>query len=129
MMYLGYSFCGWIVLGPHHDKVARNAVVPTEPKWHRFFLFFFPFSVSNPGQSDGVPLLSHQRRRHVRHLPEAERKELPGVALQQTLPLLLHLPLHLHGAQPLHRPHHRHLRDHQGRPERNEIPLETFGDF
>lgn len=21
MIYLGYCFCGWIVLGPYHDKV------------------------------------------------------------------------------------------------------------
>ena len=53
-----------------------------------------------------MPLLPHQRGRHVRHLPEDERQELHGVALQQALPLLLHLPLHLHGAQPLHRSHH-----------------------
>ena len=24
MIYLGYCFCGWIVLGPYHDKVLVN---------------------------------------------------------------------------------------------------------
>ncbi|KAM9689451.1 mucolipin-2 isoform 2-T3 [Trichechus inunguis] len=24
MIYLGYTFCGWIVLGPYHDKVCRD---------------------------------------------------------------------------------------------------------
>ena len=37
-----------------------------------------------------------------------------GVGLQPGLPLLLHLPLYLHGAVTLHCPHHRGLRDHQG---------------
>lgn len=23
MIYLGYTFCGWIVLGPYHEKVSR----------------------------------------------------------------------------------------------------------
>lgn len=22
MIYLGYTFCGWIVLGPYHEKVS-----------------------------------------------------------------------------------------------------------
>lgn len=65
------------------------------------------FSVSNTGQGDRVPLLSHQRGRYVLHIPTfEERGRLHGVAFQQNLPLLLHLPLRIHGAQPVHRSHH-----------------------
>lgn len=33
MIYLGYTFCGWIVLGPYHNKV-RSLVLPSAPeKW------------------------------------------------------------------------------------------------
>jgi len=61
-----------------------------------------------------VSLLPVEWRRHVHHLRPAEGQELSGVALQPSVPLLLHLPVHLHGAVALHRPHHRLLRDHQG---------------
>lgn len=61
-----------------------------------------------------VPVLPVERRRHVHHLRPAEGQKHFGVALQPGLPLLLHLPVHLHGAVALHRPHHRILRDHQG---------------
>lgn len=28
MIYLGYCFCGWIVLGPYHDKVLMKYFLP-----------------------------------------------------------------------------------------------------
>lgn len=61
-----------------------------------------------------VPLLPVERRRHVHHLRPAEGHKHVGVDLQPGLPLLLHLPVHLHGAVALHRPHHWLLWDHQG---------------
>ncbi|XP_023674536.1 mucolipin-3 isoform X2 [Paramormyrops kingsleyae] len=68
MIYLGYCFCGWIVLGPYHSK------------W-----------------------------RCLPHLQEHTEIELPGVALQQTVPLLLRFALRLHGFQSLHLAYHRHM--------------------
>lgn len=32
MIYLGYTFCGWIVLGPYHEKVSRW-VSEEQQKW------------------------------------------------------------------------------------------------
>lgn len=26
MIYLGYTFCGWIVLGPYHEKVSLRVL-------------------------------------------------------------------------------------------------------
>ncbi|XP_060058244.1 mucolipin-2 isoform X2 [Erinaceus europaeus] len=27
MIYLGYTFCGWIVLGPYHDKIQQKSIL------------------------------------------------------------------------------------------------------
>lgn len=32
MIYLGYTFCGWIVLGPYHEKVSLWA--PGSSRWY-----------------------------------------------------------------------------------------------
>ncbi|XP_077074770.1 mucolipin-3 isoform X3 [Siphateles boraxobius] len=45
MIYLGYCFCGWIVLGPYHTK-----------------------AVPDPERGFRESVFAHQRRRHVRHL-------------------------------------------------------------
>lgn len=84
-----------------------------------------PAPVPLPLHGVRVPLLPHQRGRHVRHLRRDAAEQLPGVALQPDLPLHLHQPLHLHGPQPLHRPHHRLLRDHKGEAE----PQRSFQAF
>jgi len=76
-----------------------------------------PSSISlvwGPESCSGVPVLPLERRRHVHHLRPAEGQKHFGVALQPGLPLLLYLPVRLHGAVALHRPHHRLLWDHQG---------------
>lgn len=61
-----------------------------------------------------VSLLPSQRGRHVPYVCGLWAKEHNGLAVQPSLSLLVHLPLHLHGAQSLHRPYHGRLRDHQG---------------
>lgn len=62
--------------------------------------------VRGPEPRGRVPFLPVEWRRHVYHLRPAKGQKHFGVGLQPRLPLLLHLPVHLHGAVALHCPHH-----------------------
>lgn len=33
MIYLGYTFCGWIVLGPYHEKVTTTGLRRADEAW------------------------------------------------------------------------------------------------
>lgn len=44
MIYLGYCFCGWIVLGPYHDKVLTDNFILTVlsvPNGSYFYDYYF----------------------------------------------------------------------------------------
>lgn len=46
VIYLGYCFCGWIVLGPYHVKVLLSA--PLQQGWVGFTHLWAPFHLGAP---------------------------------------------------------------------------------
>lgn len=75
-------------------------------------LTVFSLSVPFPVHGVRVSLLAHQRRRHVCDVCGDAGEQHPGVAVQPSVPVHLHLTLHLHGVVTVYRSHHRSLWDH-----------------
>ncbi len=137
ILYLGFLFCGWLVLGPYHVKVkmSRSFIVFFSHIFPRFALccdtnnsgcldcspsceilttFLVHCLVSRVVDSVGGDVLAGERGRHVRHFLHHQRPEQLRVVVQPHLPVPLHLALHLRRALRLHFHHHRYLRHDQG---------------
>lgn len=109
LLYLGFLFCGWVVLGPYSVKVYIGVIVSSGVKE----LIGDGCLVRESADVVGVFVLFDQRRRHVRnflhHLGTKSRREV----VRSHLSLSIHLLLHLYGSVPLHLHHHGRLRDRQ----------------
>lgn len=43
MIYMGYTFCGWIVLGPYHEKVRHSG---TAAPMNHFVKYYYTTSLN-----------------------------------------------------------------------------------